>query len=251
MVGFSTFKAIAGRILPVELREGRVVQKFVSLGCIELLTGSIRFCWSITFSFIAAFVHKKRFLLLLLLYVFHPSFTSGTVSPRFAPLSDSQAEGIFSLYTASVAAMFGADKRRAAGGLLGGSIQAPADGAVIMSRLASEGREEGLHAGGFLCCPLQAVRPDGSEAPQIKASLTREWPALLRKCPRLFPSTLCSGLSLMCLPVPPSDCLVTGGSGPKNTVCVRNWHKVTKEPEEPEDVRRTIEEGRKRKQFAH
>lgn len=55
----------------------------------------------------------------------------------------------------------------------------------------------------------------------------------------------------MCLPVPPSDCLVTGGSGPKKTVCVRNWHKVTKEPEEPEDVIRTIEEGRKRKQFAH
>lgn len=44
MVGFSTFKAVAGRILPVELREGRVVQKFVSLGCVELLTGSIGFC---------------------------------------------------------------------------------------------------------------------------------------------------------------------------------------------------------------
>lgn len=179
MVGFSTFKAVAGRILPVELREGRVVQKFVSLGCVELLTGSIGFCWRITFCFIAAFVHKKRFLLLLL-YVFHPSFTSGTVSPRFAPLSDSQAEGIFSPYTASVAAMFGADKRRAAGGLPGGSIRAPADGAVIMSRPASEGRGEGLHAGSFLCCPPQAVRPDGSEAPQIKASLTREWPALLK-----------------------------------------------------------------------
>lgn len=180
MVGFSTLQAVACRILPVELWEGCVVQKFVSLGCVELLTGSIGFCWSITFSFIAAFVHKKRFLLLLLLlYVFHPSFTSGTVSPRFAPLSDSQAEGIFSPYTASVAAMFGADKRRAAGGLLGGSIRAPADGAVIMSRPASEGREEGLHAGGFLCCPPQAARPDSIEAPQIKASLTREWPALL------------------------------------------------------------------------
>lgn len=123
-------------------------------GCLELLTGSIGFCWSINFSFTAAFVHEKQFLL----YVFHPSFTSGTVSPRFAPLSDSQAGGIFSPYTAGVAAVFVADKRRAAGGLLGGSIRSPADGAVIMSRPASEGREEGLHAGSFLCCPPRAVR---------------------------------------------------------------------------------------------
>lgn len=97
------------------------------------------------------------------------------MSPRFAPLSDLQAEGIFSPYAADVAAVFDADKRRAVGGLLGESIQALADGAVIISRPASEGREEGLHAGGFLCCPPQAVRSDGTEAPQIKTSLTGEW----------------------------------------------------------------------------
>lgn len=157
MLGFSILPAAQGPILPVELHEGRV-KKCLPLGCVGLLTGSFGFCWSITFSFTTAFIHKKCFLLLFLLHVFNSSLTPGTVRPRCAPLSDSQTQETFSPCTTGVVAVFGADKRRAAGGLPGGSMRTTADGAVIMSRPASEEVKEGLHTGGLLCCRLQVVQ---------------------------------------------------------------------------------------------
>lgn len=166
MVGFSTFHIIQRSIVLVELQEGGVVQKRVSVGCVGLLTGSFGFCRSITFSFTAAFIRKKCvFFRPFVLQFFNSSLTSGTVYTTCALLYESKAKGIVSWCTTAVAAMFGADKRRAAGGLLAGSMQTTADGAVIMSGPASEGVKEGLQTGAFLYRTLQVVRLYGTEEP--------------------------------------------------------------------------------------
>lgn len=120
------------------------------------------FCWSINFNF----TKVKCFLPSFLFLVFNPSLKFGVVNPGFAPLSDLETVELFSLCTPCVA---GADKGQAAGGLLGGSIQATADGAVIISRPASERVKEKFCTVGFLCSCPQEVQLDCNESPQIKA----------------------------------------------------------------------------------
>lgn len=143
--GFCTFKPVAERTLRAELWGGRVVQESVSLSCIEPLTGSIGFCLSITLC-----INKEHFHVLT-----PPSPAVLRLRGLLRCLTHGQQEPS---HTVGVAAVFGADEQQVAGGLLGGSMQAPADGAVIMSRLASEGRG----GGGSMVAAFCAVPRRGS-----------------------------------------------------------------------------------------
>lgn len=73
-------------------------------------------------------------------------FLAAVASRRNFPLSGLQKGGLFSQYVGAI--MFGADKRRASCGLLGGSIRTSTDRDAIMSSPAGDGDRSGF------CAPL-------------------------------------------------------------------------------------------------